>query len=156
MDFCIWLTSRERSAGLIGSADTYRLPSDLEWSIAAGLPPEIAAEVPTSTEQFPGIYPWGVEWPPTLHSGNFAGEEMRDAGWPEAMAILKGYRDKHSGPAPVSVPNTVLKMRLRAKPRSDSRPCAAVANLDVVIARERIARLCPQAHPLIASHSPCA
>ena len=102
VDFCVWLTSRERTARLIGPADAYRLPSDFEWSIAAGLPPDIAGVIPTSADQFPDIYPWGVEFPPTLHAGNFAGEEMRDAGWPESK-LIAGYRDKYTGPAPVGV-----------------------------------------------------
>lgn len=36
-DFCIWLTQREQKMGLISSNQVYRLPSDREWSYAAGL-----------------------------------------------------------------------------------------------------------------------
>ncbi len=101
VDFCVWLTSRERTAGLIGPTDAYRLPSDFEWSIAAGLPPDIAGVIPEHAAQAPRIYPWGHEFPPTLYAGNFAGEEMREAGWPESAPIIAGYRDRHTGPAPV-------------------------------------------------------
>ena len=101
VDFCVWLTSREYHAGLIGSGDRYRLPTDFEWSIAAGLPPDIAGVIPEHAAEAPRIYPWGSEFPPTLYSGNFAGEEMREVGWPESVPIIAGYRDRHTGPAPV-------------------------------------------------------
>ncbi|MEP6956656.1 MAG: bifunctional serine/threonine-protein kinase/formylglycine-generating enzyme family protein, partial [Chthoniobacterales bacterium] len=38
--FCKWLTERERSAGLLDETQSYRLPTDQEWSAAAGLPHE--------------------------------------------------------------------------------------------------------------------
>ena len=102
VDFCVWLTAREQRAGLIGREDTYRLPSGYEWSIAAGLPPAIAANLPERGSQTPAIYPWGNEFPPPLYAGNFAGEEMREAGWPESVAVIAGYRDRHSATAPVA------------------------------------------------------
>jgi len=39
-DFCVWLTQREQKMGLISSNQVYRLPSDREWSYAAGLKKE--------------------------------------------------------------------------------------------------------------------
>ncbi|MGA1236557.1 MAG: formylglycine-generating enzyme family protein [Limisphaerales bacterium] len=36
-DFCIWLTARERSLGLITTNQVYRLPTDREWSFAVGI-----------------------------------------------------------------------------------------------------------------------
>jgi hypothetical protein len=35
-DFCEWLTETERNMGRIGPRDEYRLPTDFEWSCAAG------------------------------------------------------------------------------------------------------------------------
>ncbi|HWB60613.1 MAG TPA: SUMF1/EgtB/PvdO family nonheme iron enzyme [Chthoniobacteraceae bacterium] len=55
MAFCAWLTQKERKEGWIGQDQEYRLPTDEEWSAAAG----------------PDKYPWGNQWPPPKGSGNF-------------------------------------------------------------------------------------
>ncbi|HMO99460.1 MAG TPA: SUMF1/EgtB/PvdO family nonheme iron enzyme [Kiritimatiellia bacterium] len=38
--FCLWLTEHERRAGLIPARQNYRLPTDEEWTLAAGPPLE--------------------------------------------------------------------------------------------------------------------
>ncbi len=92
--FCEWLSEHERASGRIGAEDFYRLPTNAEWSVAAGLD----ADTP-----FPsGRYPWGAEFPPRTPSGNYASEELRNSGGDYAgMLVLAGYRDGHAFTAPV-------------------------------------------------------
>ncbi|MFZ1220892.1 MAG: SUMF1/EgtB/PvdO family nonheme iron enzyme, partial [Chthoniobacterales bacterium] len=53
--FCSWLTARDQAYGRITGQQEYRLPTDAEWSAAAG-----------NTK-----YPWGNEWPPPKDAGNY-------------------------------------------------------------------------------------
>ena len=98
--FCAWLTERERTSGLIGAADHYRLPTDLEWSRAAGLPLERGADPAQRSGRIRGIYPWGFEWPPPSHLDNFADvAAVQRAG---ADAAIPDYDDRFSFTAPVT------------------------------------------------------
>lgn len=81
--FCKWLTGHERQAGIIAADQEYTLPTDNEWSMAAGLRDEnptatprqrhsVAKETETGTFR---VFPWG-EWdkkPPTY--GNYQGND---------------------------------------------------------------------------------
>ena len=71
--FCIWLTARERKERRIADQQEYRLPSDHEWSCAAGLG---RMERPDDRVQdkdiaIDGVYPWGSDWPPPHGAGNY-------------------------------------------------------------------------------------
>ncbi len=69
--FCEWLTRREIAANRLEEGQVYRLPTDAEWSAAAGMAPEGGA----TPEQRDGLVrdlPWGRGWPPPPGSGNYA------------------------------------------------------------------------------------
>ncbi len=67
--FCDWLTKKEQASGLIGPDQSYRLPTDQEWSAAVG----------------GGKYPWGDDWPPPQGAGNYADDafvaKLPGKGW---------------------------------------------------------------------------
>jgi formylglycine-generating enzyme required for sulfatase activity len=69
-EFCSWLTEKERSEGVIEKNIVYRLPSDLEWSAAVGLPHEPQDLPMERSGKTPG-YPWGLDWPPPQNAGNY-------------------------------------------------------------------------------------
>ena len=75
IEFCVWLTVKERSEGKIDAKSVYRLPTDLEWSAAVGLPHEPQAFPAERHLKAPG-YPWGLRWPPPQNAGNY--ENDRD------------------------------------------------------------------------------
>lgn len=70
IDFCVWLTGKERSESKIDDETVYRLPTDLEWSAAVGLPHEPEATPSERHLKAPG-YPWGLRWPPPRDAGNY-------------------------------------------------------------------------------------
>jgi serine/threonine protein kinase len=69
--FCRWLTREERKQGRLTEMEAYRLPSDVEWSLAAGLTSE-AGKTPQERDfGVQGVYPWGTAWPPPREAGNY-------------------------------------------------------------------------------------
>jgi formylglycine-generating enzyme required for sulfatase activity len=73
--FCNWLTETERAAGKLNSAQLYRLPSDTEWSAAAGVARARRPGAPLTAEETLGDqrrFPWGLMWPPPTGAGNLA------------------------------------------------------------------------------------
>jgi formylglycine-generating enzyme required for sulfatase activity len=70
--FCRWLTEHERRSGLLALAQKYRLPTDAEWSRAAGLTNEPGPTPQARFLQVKDIYPWGNFWPPPRNAGNYA------------------------------------------------------------------------------------
>lgn len=74
--FCQWLTDKERRERRITAGQSYRLPTDAEWSVAVGLPPEVGNLPKEKDGKIKGVYPWGSQWPPPVGAGNYAGEEV--------------------------------------------------------------------------------
>jgi len=101
--FCAWLTWREQREGRLGPGEHYRLPTDAEWSTAAGLPPEPGAMPKDRHENLPDgadRYPWGPSWPPPAGFANYAGKEARDENWPLVWLSLKLRKDGFPRVAP--------------------------------------------------------
>jgi formylglycine-generating enzyme required for sulfatase activity len=69
--FCQWLTAKERGEGKIGKDQEYRLPTDAQWSIAVGLPPESGSTPKEKDARVRDVYPWGTQWPPPKGAGNY-------------------------------------------------------------------------------------
>ncbi len=93
--FCKWLTERERKTGALAAAESYRLPTDLEWSRAVGLPPENGNSPEERDLNVDGVFPWGLAWPPPAGAGNYAGEETN------SEVKIQGYRDDYAWTSPV-------------------------------------------------------
>jgi formylglycine-generating enzyme required for sulfatase activity len=123
MHFCAWLTKRERNFGRLLTNQIYRLPSDLEWSCAVGLPPEMgegprerqrngadnANRYPDDTlcakyvRLIKNTYPWGYdeEFPKRVPKfiGNYNGDESNLI---NTYSMLHGYyNDGYPRTAPV-------------------------------------------------------
>ncbi len=78
MAFCKWLTEKERNENLIDDRQAYRLPTDLEWSMAVGLANESGATPEIRDGKIKNEFPWGKQWPPPNGAGNYAaGREGR-------------------------------------------------------------------------------
>ncbi len=93
--FCNWLTQKEAAAGTLDPGQRYRLPTDLEWSQAAGLPPEPGA-TPEERDGKLRDFLWGRQWPPPEKTGNFAEAPAR-----RGAAGIPGYRDGFAQTSPV-------------------------------------------------------
>lgn len=70
--FCNWLTEKERKEGLLDATQSYRLPTDLEWSAAVGLPREEGATPELRDGKVRNVFPWGGPWPVPTGAGNYA------------------------------------------------------------------------------------
>lgn len=93
--FCVWLSKKE--------GRTFRLPTDAEWSIAAGIGQYEKWEpgsTPASVLKEPNEYPWGTSWPPPKGAGNYA-DASRHAKVGGDKPWLEGYDDTYPTTAPV-------------------------------------------------------
>jgi formylglycine-generating enzyme required for sulfatase activity len=99
-DFCAWLTDCERAAGRLKADRIYRLPTDAEWSLAAGLDGEKGATPEEKGRQPNLIFPWSSGWPPAQGAGNFA-DEATKKGFYAVIPKIAGYDDGYEATAPV-------------------------------------------------------
>jgi formylglycine-generating enzyme required for sulfatase activity/serine/threonine protein kinase len=101
MEFCSWLTQKEQGTGLLQEGQYYRLPTDVEWSQAAGLAHEDGDTPEDRSNKGPEAFLWGKTWPPPAASGNYAGAEMKGADWPLNWRWIQGYSDAFTRTSPV-------------------------------------------------------
>jgi formylglycine-generating enzyme required for sulfatase activity len=97
--FCAWLTTQERAAGKISGTQSYRLPTDAEWSVAVGLNEAAGGMPKDKDEQIKDVYPWGTQWPPPAGAGNYADAAMHDS-FP-TNTVIDGYNDGFAATSPV-------------------------------------------------------
>ncbi|HYF34828.1 MAG TPA: SUMF1/EgtB/PvdO family nonheme iron enzyme [Prosthecobacter sp.] len=90
--FCDWLTAKDQAAKLIPANARYRLPTDVEWSQAAGLAAESGGDPAQRDRADKTHYPWSDTgaFPPRSLTVNL------DA------ARVPGYNDNYSYTAPVT------------------------------------------------------
>ena len=100
-DFCRWLTKVERQQERLTQVHEYRLPTDFEWSMMAGIPetPDVS---PAKREPFKAaIFPWGTDWPPGPGAGNLADAAAARVPGVAADQVIAGYDDGFETTAPV-------------------------------------------------------
>ena len=69
--FCAWLTKKELAEGIIKTGQKYRLPTDVEWSVAVGLSQEKGNTPAEKDEMIKDVYPWGNTRQPPKGAGNY-------------------------------------------------------------------------------------
>jgi formylglycine-generating enzyme required for sulfatase activity len=82
MAFCKWLTEKDRDENLIEDRQSYRLPTDREWSLAVGLANESGATPQARDGKIKNEFPWGKQWPPPTGAGNYATSQRRGTTMP--------------------------------------------------------------------------
>jgi serine/threonine protein kinase len=80
MAFCKWLTEKEHDENLIEDRQVYRLPTDLEWSMAVGLVDESGATPEIRDGKIKNEFPWGKQWPPPNSTANYSAATGRRHG----------------------------------------------------------------------------
>jgi formylglycine-generating enzyme required for sulfatase activity len=102
--FCKWLTEKERRENSLEQGEAYRLPTDLEWSMIAGLPVESGATPEARDGKIKNEFPWGRQWPPPTGAGNYADQSAKR----RVGAVIESYVDNFAQTSPVGSfkPNT--------------------------------------------------
>ncbi len=98
--FCAWLTETGHRTGDLAAKESYRLPTDAEWSWAAGIGDRETGATPRDKNaQLKEVYPWGTQFPPSPGAGNFADEAAYHyfTNWPH----IAGYNDGYVTTSPV-------------------------------------------------------
>lgn len=94
--FCRWLTDKEHRENVLEERQWYRLPSDLEWSEAAGLMNEGGATPESRDGKIRNEFPWGKQWPPPSGAGNYADKSAERT----RHRVMENYSDGFAQTAP--------------------------------------------------------
>jgi formylglycine-generating enzyme required for sulfatase activity len=94
--FCKWLTDKEHDENVLEDRQSYRLPTDLEWSAAVGLPNEGGTTPESRDGKIRNEFPWGKQWPPPVGIGNYADKSAKHA----RGAVIENYNDGFAQTAP--------------------------------------------------------
>ncbi len=100
LDFCLWLNNTERKKDLIQYLHEYRLPTDSEWSMLAGIPAEQGKSPGERDPTNPSSWAWGQSWPPPPMSGNFSDSSALQAAAVKPRYVIQGYNDNFSYTSP--------------------------------------------------------
>ncbi len=87
--FCKWLTDKERDENVLETRQSYRLPTDAEWSAAVGLRNEGGSTPEARDGKIRNEFPWGKQWPPPAGAGNYADKGAQRA----RGGVIDNYAD---------------------------------------------------------------
>ena len=99
--FCEWLTRREFEEERIAQAHHYRLPTDEEWSLMAGLMEEKGDDPNQRDANKRTIYSWGAKWPPPNAVANYADSTATALPGIAPERVIPDYDDGFPHTAPV-------------------------------------------------------
>jgi formylglycine-generating enzyme required for sulfatase activity len=100
MAFCQWLSEKERQENVLPDRQFYRLPTDVEWSAAVGLPKEGGATPEARDGKIRNEFPWGKQWPIPAGAGNYADKSVRSSERARG-GVIENYSDGFAQTAPV-------------------------------------------------------
>jgi hypothetical protein len=92
--FCAWLTKKEQAEGKLGPSQSYRLPTDTEWSKAVGLGDEGTGTPNDKDSKIKDVYPWGTQWPPPQGAGNYD-ESLTHDGYANTSPVASFAANKY-------------------------------------------------------------
>ncbi len=94
--FCKWLTNKERDENMLEARQSYRLPTDAEWSAAVGLRNEGGNTPEARDGKIRNEFPWGKQWSPPAGAGNYADKAAQRA----RGGVIENYSDGFGQTAP--------------------------------------------------------
>jgi len=96
--FCQWLTNKERREGRLTQEQSYRLPTDAEWSWAVGIGNlETGATPKDKSGKLPGLFPWGDASTPLRNAGNYQGSFAQGADIFERTSPVGSFQPNAAG-----------------------------------------------------------